>query len=109
MQVNVRFKIGLPYICIALESTKIAKKHLSAAMHSYDFTIRPQSVYKSWNPDCYDIINKFEKLTGVGAILNTSFNLHGEPNVLTPEDSLRTVENSALKYLTMGSYLFEKR
>lgn len=102
-------KMKAPYMVVTFDSTAIAKKHLPAAMHPYDFTIRPQEVYKSWNKDYYEIIKNFKKLTGAGAILNTSFNLHGEPNVLTPEDALHTVENSSLKYLAMSDYLFEKK
>lgn len=102
-------KIFAPYMCITFDSTEEAKKVIPAAMHPYDKTIRPQVVTKEYNPDYYEIIETYSKLTGAGGILNTSFNLHGEPNVLTPEDALHTVENSDLKYLTMGSYLFEKK
>jgi len=97
-----------PYMCITFNSTEKAKKDIPAALHPYDFTLRPQIVTKDYNPDYYEIIEEFSKLTGIGGILNTSFNLHGEPNVLTPEDALHTVENSDLKYLAMGNYLFEK-
>ena len=102
-------KISAPYMTITFDSTKVAKKELPAAMHPYDSTIRPQIVTKSWNPDYYKIISEFKRITGRGAILNTSFNLHGEPNVLTPEDAIHTLKNSSLKYLALGKYLFEKK
>jgi len=102
-------KIFAPYMAITFESTALAQKQLPAAMHPYDFTIRPQIVTKKYNPDYYEIIQNFQKLTGTGAVLNTSFNLHGEPNVLTPEDALHTLENSSLKYLALGNYLLGKR
>ncbi len=101
--------IFAPYMVLAFDSSEIAKKHLPAAMHPYDFTIRPQVVTKDYNKDYYEIIKNFKKRSKIGAVLNTSFNLHGEPNVLTPEDALRTVENSDLRYLAMGNYLFEKQ
>ena len=101
-------RIFSPYMAITFDSTKTAEKEMPAAMHPYDFTIRPQIVTKEYNADYYDIIEKFSKLTKIGAVLNTSFNLHGEPNVLKPEDALHTVENSSLKYLAMEDYLFEK-
>ena len=101
-------RIFSPYMAITFDSTKTAEKEMPAAMHPYDFTIRPQIVKKEYNADYYDIIEKFSKLTKIGAVLNTSFNLHGEPNVLKPEDAIHTVENSSLKYLAMGDYLFEK-
>lgn len=102
-------KIEAPYMVLTFESTPLARKHLAAAIHPYDFTLRPQVVSKKSNPDYYEIIENFKKLTGSGGILNTSFNLHGEPNVLSPKDAIHTIENSALKYLTMGNYLFEKK
>ncbi|MBX4196765.1 carbamoyltransferase [Candidatus Pacearchaeota archaeon] len=102
-------KMAAPYMVITFDSTPLARKHLPAAMHSYDFTLRPQVVYKEWNPDYWEIINSFKKLTGIGGVLNTSFNLHGEPNVLTPEDALHTVANSSLKYLALGNYLLKKK
>jgi carbamoyltransferase len=98
-----------PYMVITFNSTEEARKRIPAAMHPYDQTLRPQVVTKDYNKDYYEIIEHFSKLTGAGGILNTSFNLHGEPNVLTPEDALHTVENSDLKYLAMGDYLFEKK
>lgn len=107
--INNPKKIFSPYMAITFDSTDRARKEMPAAMHPYDFTIRPQIVTKEYNEDYYKIIEKFSKLTGIGAVLNTSFNLHGEPNVLKPEDALHTVENSSLKYLAMGDYLFEKR
>ena len=102
-------KIASPYMAITFDSTELARKELKAAMHPYDFTIRPQRVTKNHNPDYYELIDHYQKLTGTGAILNTSFNLHGEPNVLTPEDALHTLEGSDLKFLAMEDYLLEKK
>jgi len=101
-------KIFAPYMAITFDSTKKARKDIPAAMHPYDQTLRPQIVTKEYNSDYYEIIKEYNKLTGAGGILNTSFNLHGEPNVLTPEDAIHTVEKSDLKYLAMGNYLFRK-
>ena len=96
------------FMVITFNSKPLAQKHLPAAMHPYDFTLRPQIVKKEHNKDYYEIIAEFAKLTGSGDLLNTSFNLHGEPNVLTPEDALHTIDNSSLKYLACENYLFEK-
>jgi len=102
-------KIFSPYMAITFDSTETAKKEIPAAMHPYDFTIRPQVVTKDYNKDYYELIEDFRRLTGRGGILNTSFNLHGEPNILTPEDALHTLENSSLKYLAINNYLFKKK
>ena len=78
-------------------------------MHQYDFTIRPQMVKKEHNPMYYNIIKEFEKLTGVGAILNTSFNLHGFPIVQGANDAFQTFKNSGLKHLVLENYLIQKK
>lgn len=101
-------KIKCPYMIITFDSTKKAKKEIIAAIHPYDLTARPQAVNKRDNPDYYKLIKEFKRLTKVGAILNTSFNLHGEPNVLSPRDAMHTFENSGLKYLAIGEYLVKK-
>lgn len=109
MYLKVIKAMEAPYMAITFETTELARKHITAAIHPYDFTCRPQIVYKSWNPSYYLLISEFKKLTGIGGILNTSFNLHGEPNVETPEDALRTFENSGLKFLALENYLITKK
>lgn len=101
--------IPAPYMVLAFDSTKLAREHLPAAMHPYDLTIRPQLVEKSWNPKYYKIIKEFEKLTGIGGVLNTSFNLHGFPIVLGPKEAMDAFENSGLKYLVLENYLIRKQ
>ncbi len=98
-------KIPNPYMTITFDSTKKAQKEIPAAMHPYDMTVRPQAVSKNWNSEYHKLISEFKKLSGTGAVLNTSFNLHGEPNVLSPKDAIHTLENSSLKYLALGNYL----
>lgn len=102
-------KLFAPYMCITFDGTDEAKRDLPAAIHPRDCTVRPQCVLKDWNSDYYEIIKTFKELTGIGAVLNTSFNLHGEPNVCTPQDAIRTVDNSGLEYLAMGKYLLKKK
>ena len=101
-------RIPCPYMCITFDSTELARAHLPAALHPRDKTVRPQSVMKEWNPDYHEVISKFKELTGIGAVLNTSFNLHGEPNVCSPQDAIHTVDNSGLKFLALGSFLLQK-
>jgi carbamoyltransferase len=100
--------IESPYMIMAFRTTEKGKKDLSAALHPYDFTARPQILKKEFNPEYYNLIKEFEKKTGVGAVLNTSFNLHGEPIVCTPEDAISTFERSGLKFLALGNYLISK-
>jgi len=100
--------ISAPYMALTFDTKHLAKNHFAAAVHPRDFTMRPQSVIKSWNPIYYDLIYEYYKITGIPGILNTSFNLHGEPNVSSPKDAIKTVLNSGLKYLILENYLLEK-
>ncbi len=97
-----------PFMAITFKTKPKAHTDLIAALHPYDFTSRPQMVEKGTNPEYHALISHFEKLTGVGGILNTSFNLHGEPNVETPADAIRTFALSGLPYLAVGNYLLKK-
>lgn len=97
-----------PYMAITFETTERAHSELIAALHPYDLTSRPQMVEKGTNPEYHALISHFEALTGIGGILNTSFNLHGEPNVETPYDALRTFALSGLPHLAIGNYLLSK-
>ncbi|MEI6654787.1 MAG: carbamoyltransferase C-terminal domain-containing protein [Verrucomicrobiota bacterium] len=101
--------IFAPYMAITFDVTPLARQHFAAAVHPRDFTMRPQAVIKDWNPGYHAIISEFQRLAGIGGILNTSFNLHGEPNVSTPEDAIRTVRNSGLDYVLIENFLFHKK
>ena len=91
-----------PFMTIAFDSTELARKDLVAAMHPADYTIRPQFVDKQSNLGYYDLIKKFEGLTGIGGLLNTSMNLHGEPIVTNPSDAIHTLINSELDILVIN-------
>ena len=102
-------KIFCPYMVLTFNTTKLAQKNLKAAIHPRDKTIRPQCVIKSWNPKYYELIKEFKKKTGIGAVLNTSFNISGKPNVCSPKDAINTMDNSGLDYLAIGSFLLKKK
>lgn len=96
------------YMMFAYESTEKARSDLVAAMHPYDETLRPQVVEPDWNPSYSKIIEEFASRTGRHGILNTSFNLHGQPIVNSPLDAITTFENSGLQYLALENYLVSK-
>ncbi|MBS3147280.1 hypothetical protein J4219_00175 [Candidatus Woesearchaeota archaeon] len=103
-------KLDAPYMIMAFKSTDLARKELRAAMHQADYTVRPQLVERSWNEKYYDIIKEFEGLTGIGGVLNTSFNLHGKPVVCSPRDAVKeTFDQSGLRHLLLGNYLISKK
>jgi carbamoyltransferase len=70
-----------------------------------DGTTRPQAVRKEVNELYYSIIVEFNKKAGIGAVLNTSFNMHGEPIVCSPEDALRTFKQAGLDALVVGNFV----
>lgn len=96
--------LAAPYMTMAFDTTPLAREQLCAAIHPADFTARPQILTREMNPSYYELIEAFQKITGIGAILNTSFNLHGEPIVRNAEDAWHTFINSGLDGL-----LFEKK
>ena len=98
-----------PYMSIGFETTELGRQAIPAALHPADYTGRPQQLVREDNPPYYDIIKSFEKLTGVGALLNTSFNLHGLPIAMSLEDALHVLENSDLDGVLMESTLVLKK
>ncbi|MDA1001687.1 MAG: hypothetical protein O2807_14365 [bacterium] len=98
-----------PYMMMTFDSTLRGRTELVAATHAYDGTMRPQILDSGYNPDYHRLIREFERLTGIGAVLNTSCNLHGEPIVSSPEDALHTFEDSGLPHLALGQYLISKK
>ncbi len=100
--------VAAPYMILCFDTTERVNE-LPSAIHPYDRTARPQLVSREWNPDYHHLITEFQKLTGRGVILNTSFNLHGSPIAYTPEDALGVLKNSGLEHLLLGSFLVHKR
>ncbi|MBL4657981.1 MAG: carbamoyltransferase [Flavobacteriales bacterium] len=74
-----------------------------------DFSARIQTVHKNTNYEYWTLIKEFENLTGYGLIVNTSFNVRGEPIVCTPEDAYRCMMRTEMDYLVMGNYFFSKK
>ena len=101
-------EINAPYMLMGFDSNKQNHQQFIAAIHPSDLTARPQILEKEWNLDYYTVIKEFEKITGRGVILNTSFNLHGYPIVWRPQDALYVFENSGLEYLALDNILIEK-
>ncbi len=79
------------------------------AITHIDYSARIQSVNKNTNPRYWKLINEFKNQTGYGVIVNTSFNVRGEPIVCTPEDAYRCFMRTEMDYLVLGNYLFDKK
>jgi carbamoyltransferase len=101
-------RLASPYMMLAFPTTPKGRDDIMAAIHPHDATARAQILEESWNPDYYRIICEFERRTGIGAVLNTSYNLHGEPLVCTADDALDTFERSDLPHLALGRWMISK-
>ncbi len=96
-----------PYMILAFDTTD-KRDELTAAIHPYDLTCRPQTVNSEYNKNYETVLKSFETKTGIGGILNTSFNLHGFPIVYSPDIAINTFKNSELDAISLGNYLIKK-
>lgn len=84
------------------------RNKVPAVVHA-DSTLRPQTVKKDFNPRFWKLIAEFEKLTGEGLILNTSFNVMGEPIINHPREAIRCFYDNGLDCLVLGNFVLEKK
>lgn len=90
-----------------IDKLNIVRSDIPAITH-VDYSARLQSVHKETNPKYHKLIEQFKMSTGCAVIINTSFNVRGEPIVCTPEDAYRCFMRTDMDYLVMGNYLFDK-
>ncbi|HUT03127.1 MAG TPA: carbamoyltransferase [bacterium] len=90
-----------------LDKLRLRRSDVPAVTH-VDYSARIQTVDKKDNPLYYSIISEFKNLTGCPVIINTSFNVRGEPIVCTPKEAYRCFMRTRMDYLAMGSFLLDK-
>ncbi len=90
-----------------MERLYINRSDMPAITH-IDFSARVQSVHQETNPRYWTLLDKFKALTGYGVVVNTSFNVRGEPIVCTPDDAYRCFMRTEMDYLVVGDFLFAK-
>lgn len=90
-----------------IDKLNIVRSDIPAVTH-IDYSARIQSVNKNTNPFYHGIISKFNEKYGCGVIVNTSFNVRGEPIVCSPEDAYRCFMRTDIDYLVLGNYLLDK-
>lgn len=105
---NRRNSIPEGYHSMNLRDKLYVKRSDMPAITHIDFSARIQTVHKETNPYYWELINAFKKRTGYGVVVNTSFNVRGEPIVCTPEDAYRCFMRTEMDYLVIGNYLFTK-
>ena len=92
------------FMTIAVDCTDFMKETSPGVVH-VDGTARPQLVSRDDNSSYYEIIEEYYKITGIPGIINTSFNMHEEPIVCSPEDASRAFIQGKLDYLAIGPFL----
>lgn len=96
-----------PYM-LFLAGVKSGKKHLIPSVTHVDGTARVQTVSGNQNPRFYRLIEEFERLSGIPVVINTSFNVRGEPIVCTPSDGFNCFMRTDIDFLLIGNYIVEK-
>ncbi|HPO56699.1 MAG TPA: carbamoyltransferase [Ignavibacteriaceae bacterium] len=91
-----------------IEKLNIIRSEIPAVTH-IDYSARLQTVHKETNPKYYELIEEFDRKTGVPVIINTSFNIRGEPIVCSPKDAYVCFMRTEMDYLIMGKYLLNKK
>ncbi|MBN2384209.1 hypothetical protein JXQ70_15130 [bacterium] len=97
------------YMIMGFDTRPEYRDQIIAGIHQADKTVRPQILVRSFNPPFYDLLSAFHQKTGIGALLNTSLNLHGEPMVNLPQEAIGVMLDSDLQHLVLGHYLISKR
>jgi len=90
-----------------IEQLNVVRSDIPAVTH-IDYSARIQTVSPETNPDYYQLIRSFEELTGCPVVVNSSFNVRGEPIVCTPEDAYRCFMRTHLDFLVLGPFLLGK-
>jgi len=91
-----------------IDQLNVPRSDVPAVTH-VDYSARVQTVDRETNANYYDLIAEFERLTGCAVVVNTSFNVRGEPIVCTPADAYRCFMRTHIDYLVMGPFLVDKR
>ncbi|HXG47001.1 MAG TPA: carbamoyltransferase [Methylomirabilota bacterium] len=90
-----------------LDRLKQVRSTIPAVTH-VDFSARIQTVTREHNPRLYALLERFERATGCGVLVNTSFNIRGEPIVCSPDDAYRCFINTEMDHLVIGNYLLDR-
>lgn len=94
-------------LLFGIDKLNVPRSDMPAITH-VDYSARVQTVDKERNPVYYDLIQKFEELTGCPVIINTSFNVRGEPIVCLPEEAYRCFMRTHMDYLVLGNIVLDK-
>jgi carbamoyltransferase len=103
----IAYQKNSPFMILAFDTLQEHRAEIISAAH-VDGTIRPQTVSQATNPRYWHLIKSFEKITGIPAILNTSFNVDSQPIVNTPQEAIDTFINCGVEILAIGDFIVSK-
>jgi carbamoyltransferase len=95
------------FMTVCFDCTDAMRSSSSGVVH-IDGTARPQLIREETDPGYYRIVRLFHERTGIPSVINTSFNMHGEPIVCSPADALRAFVNGTLEYMALGPFLVRR-
>jgi carbamoyltransferase len=90
-----------------IDKLNVMRSEIPAVTH-VDYSARVQTVHKDTNPLYHTLISRFQSVTGCPVLVNTSFNVRGEPIVCTPEDAFRCFMGSEIEFLAVGHFILRK-
>ena len=90
-----------------LDRLKQPRSNIPAVTH-VDFSARIQTLSAEQNPLFYRLLEEFERVTGCGLLVNTSFNVRGEPMICTPDDAYRCFVNTEMDFLVLGHFILDR-
>ncbi len=105
--VQESLRLPVPETAAGLERLKQRRSTLPAVTH-VDYSARIQTVRREQNPRLYALLEQFEQATGCAVLVNTSFNVRGEPIVCTPDEAYRCFVNTEMDYLVIGNFVLER-
>jgi carbamoyltransferase len=94
-------------ILFGIEKLNVPRSSIPAVTH-VDYSARIQTVHKETNPKYHALLSRFKELTGCPVLVNTSFNVRGEPIVSTPEDAFRCLMGTQIEFLVVGNSVINK-
>ena len=105
---SIRKDVPSNYQSLPMKEKLYQERSVLPSITHVDFSARIQTVHQDTNPKYWELINTFKKKTDCSLLINTSFNVRGEPIVCTPEDAYRCFMRTEMDYLVLGNYILKK-
>jgi carbamoyltransferase len=97
------------FMTICYDTSPYWKDKIPAVVHEVDKTARPQIVNKDRNFHFWNILNRYHKRTGIPVLLNTSFNIHGESIINSPDKAMKHLDNGVVDVLVLEDVIYTKK